>query len=76
MLSLKTRRRACPPDGDVAARACLLIGIRTRSVPPYPAGWMLTRFDLIRSLIEVILLMPEDGELKVELRGALAGIRA
>ena len=33
-------------------------------------------FDLIRSLIEVIRLVPEDGALKVELRGELAGILA
>ena len=33
-------------------------------------------FDLIRSLIEVIRLVPEDGAFKVELRGELAGILA
>ncbi|MDF2811348.1 MAG: hypothetical protein K0S56_2379 [Microvirga sp.] len=33
-------------------------------------------FDLIRSLVEVIRLVPENGELKVELRGELAGILA
>ena len=33
-------------------------------------------FDLIRSLIDVIRLVPEDGALKVELRGELAGILA
>jgi site-specific DNA recombinase len=31
-------------------------------------------FDIIRSLIEEVRLVPEGGELKVELRGALAGI--
>ncbi|PIW29656.1 MAG: resolvase [Rhodospirillales bacterium CG15_BIG_FIL_POST_REV_8_21_14_020_66_15] len=31
-------------------------------------------FDLIRSLVEEITLVPEDGELKVELKGDLAGI--
>ena len=31
-------------------------------------------FDLIRSLVEEITLVPEDGELKVELKGNLAGI--
>ena len=33
-------------------------------------------FDLVRSVIEVIRLVPEDGALKVELRGELAGILA
>jgi site-specific DNA recombinase len=33
-------------------------------------------FQLIRSLIEVIRLIPEDGQLRVELRGELAGILA
>jgi hypothetical protein len=33
-------------------------------------------FDLIRSLIEEIRLVPEDGALRVELRGELAGILA
>jgi site-specific DNA recombinase len=33
-------------------------------------------FELIRSLIEEIRLIPEDGELRVELHGALAGILA
>ncbi len=31
-------------------------------------------FGIIRSLTETVVLMPEDGELKIELRGALAGI--
>ena len=31
-------------------------------------------FELIRSLIDGIVLIPEDGALKVELRGDLAGI--
>jgi hypothetical protein len=31
-------------------------------------------FTLIRSLIDEIQLMPENGELRIELRGALAGI--
>jgi hypothetical protein len=30
-------------------------------------------FELIRSLIDEIRLMPENGELRVELRGELAG---
>ena len=33
-------------------------------------------FDLIRGLIEVIRLVPENGALKVELRGEFAGILA
>ena len=33
-------------------------------------------FELIRSLIDEIQLIPEDGELRVELHGALAGILA
>jgi hypothetical protein len=33
-------------------------------------------FELIRSLIDEIRLVPEDGELRVELRGELAGILA
>ena len=33
-------------------------------------------FDLIRSLVEEITLVPVDGELKVELKGDLAGILA
>jgi site-specific DNA recombinase len=33
-------------------------------------------FELIRSLIDEIRLVPEDGQLRVELRGALAGILA
>ena len=31
-------------------------------------------FGIIRSLIETVVLMPENGELKIELKGALAGI--
>ena len=30
--------------------------------------------ELIRSLVETVVLVPEDGGLKVEIRGALAGI--
>ncbi len=33
-------------------------------------------FELIRGLVDVIRLVPEDGELRIELRGALAGILA
>ncbi len=33
-------------------------------------------FGIIRGLIEVVRLVPENGELRVELRGALAGILA
>jgi site-specific DNA recombinase len=33
-------------------------------------------FELIRSLIDEIRVIPEDGELRIELRGALAGILA
>ena len=33
-------------------------------------------FTLIRSLIDQIRLVPENGELRIELRGALAGILA
>jgi hypothetical protein len=33
-------------------------------------------FELIRSLIDEIYLVPEDGQLRVELRGELAGILA
>jgi DNA invertase Pin-like site-specific DNA recombinase len=33
-------------------------------------------FDIIRTLIEEVRLVPEDGKLRVELRGALAGILA
>ena len=33
-------------------------------------------FELIRSLIEEIRLIPEDGRLRIELRGKLAGILA
>ena len=33
-------------------------------------------FELIRSLIEEIRLIPEDGQLRIELRGELAGILA
>jgi site-specific DNA recombinase len=33
-------------------------------------------FELIRGLIDVIILMPVDGKLKIELRGDLAGILA
>src|SRR5216683_5489824 len=33
-------------------------------------------FELIRSLIDEICLVPEDGQLRVELRGELAGILA
>src|SRR5262249_56920259 len=31
-------------------------------------------FDLIRSLIEAIRLVPEDGKLRIEIKGELAGI--
>ncbi|HZD91811.1 MAG TPA: hypothetical protein VE224_17045, partial [Pseudolabrys sp.] len=31
-------------------------------------------FGIIRTLIDEIRLIPDDGELKIELRGALAGI--
>ncbi len=31
-------------------------------------------FDLIRSLVDEIVLVPIDGELKIELKGDLAGI--
>ena len=30
--------------------------------------------DILRTLVEAIALVPEDGELKVELRGDIAGI--
>lgn len=33
-------------------------------------------FELIRSLIDEVRLVPEDGQLRVELRGELAGILA
>jgi DNA invertase Pin-like site-specific DNA recombinase len=33
-------------------------------------------FSIIRTLIEEVRLVPEDGELRVEIRGALAGILA
>jgi hypothetical protein len=33
-------------------------------------------FELIRSLVEVVVLTPENGKLEVELRGELAGILA
>ena len=33
-------------------------------------------FELIRSLIEEIRLVPESGELRLELKGELAGILA
>ena len=33
-------------------------------------------FELLRSLIEEIRLVPKDGQLQVELRGELAGILA
>ena len=33
-------------------------------------------FEIIRSLIDEIRLVPEDGALKIELRGELAGILA
>jgi hypothetical protein len=31
-------------------------------------------FDLIRSLIEVIRLVPDEGKLRIEIKGELAGI--
>ena len=31
-------------------------------------------FGIIRTLIEAVILVPDDGQLRVELRGALAGI--
>ncbi|GAN82143.1 resolvase [Acidocella aminolytica 101 = DSM 11237] len=33
-------------------------------------------FSIIRGLIEEVRLVPENGELRVEIRGALAGILA
>jgi site-specific DNA recombinase len=33
-------------------------------------------FGIIRTLIDEVRLIPEDGQLRVELRGALAGILA
>ncbi len=33
-------------------------------------------FDTIRSLIEVIRLVPEDGDLRIEIKGELGGILA
>jgi hypothetical protein len=32
--------------------------------------------DLIRSLVDAIVLTPEDGKLRIDLRGELAGILA
>ena len=31
-------------------------------------------FDLVRSLIELIRLVPDEGKLRIEIRGELAGI--
>jgi hypothetical protein len=38
------------------------------------AGFPHTGFSIIRTLIDEVRLVPENGELRVEIRGALAGI--
>ncbi len=53
-------------EGDAAVSLFIFFGLTSDN--------KVEAADILRTLVEAIVMVPEDGELKVELRGDIAGI--